>query len=226
MAKTTLKHRVALDTPEGLMEWFQFWLERVKPYSKWVVLGVVVLAVGLGAWAIHARMQASRDEKAAAALAQITPKIDLNIPAATATNDLEKFIQEYPGTPAIREAQLMRANLLYQLKRYQEAAQAYESLLDKSDPPWNALITESLSYCYEDLGQYRKAAAILKPILDQIHGPMKTEVTTRLALLYDEAKDPREAAVYWRQLLEKPSDTAMGAYFQEKLAAAEAAAPK
>ena len=226
MAKTTLKRRVALDSPEGMKEWAQLWLERAKPYIKWLVLAVLVIAVGLGAWGLSAKMRASRDDKAAAALTQVTPKIDLNIPAATAVSDLEKFIKQYPGTPAAREAQLMRANLLYKLQQYSEAAKAYESLLDGRDPGWDILITESLSYCYEGMGNYKKAAAVLQPLVEQTSGPMRTEVINRLAMLYDQAKDPKEAAVYWRKLLEKPPDAAMASYLQEKLAAAEAAAKK
>ena len=226
MAKATPKRRVALDSPEGMREWADLWLERVQPFLKWLLLAVVVIAVGLGAWLISARMQASRDEKAAAALTQVTPKIDLNIPAAAAATDLEKFIKEYPGTPAAREAQLMRANLLYGLQQYSEAAKAYESLMDSRDPVWNSLITESLSYCYEGMGNYKKAAEVLKPVVEETFGPMKTEVIHRMAMLYEQAKDPREAAVYWRKLMEKPSDATMGAYLQEKLAAAEAASKK
>jgi predicted negative regulator of RcsB-dependent stress response len=226
MAKATPKRRVALDSPEGIREWAQVWLEKVKPYLKWLVLAVVVIAIGLGAWGLKAKMRASRDEKAAAALTQVTPKIDLNLPVATAVSDLEKFIKRHPGTPAAREAQLMRANLLYQLQQYSEAAKAYESLQDSQDPSFNILITESLSYCYEGMGNYRKAAEVLKPLVEQTTGSMRTEVINRLALLYERAKDPKAAAVYWRKLLEKPSDAAMTSYLQEKLAEAEAATKK
>jgi predicted negative regulator of RcsB-dependent stress response len=226
MAKTTLKRRAALDTPEGLMDWAQLAWERVRPYALWLVLGLVVIAVGLGAWAISAKMRTSREEKAAAALAQVTPKINLNIPAVTAATDLEKFIKQYPGTPAAREAQLMRANILYKLQQYSQAAQAYKSLSDTSDPAWNNLIIESLSYCYEGMGQYKKAAEVLKPIVGQTYGPMKTQLLQRLAMLYDQAKEPKQAAVYWRKLLEHPPDATIGAYIEGRLAADEAATKK
>jgi predicted negative regulator of RcsB-dependent stress response len=226
MVKTTPKRKVALDSPEEMLTWMQILLERLKPYLKWLALVAAVIAVGLGAWGVKARMQASRDEKAAAALTQVTPKIDLNIPAVTAATDLEKFIKEYPGTPAAREAQLLRANLLYKLEQYTEAAKAYESLLDGRDPSWDTLITESLSYCYEGMGNYQKAAEVLKPVAGQTFGPMQGEILRRLAMLYEQAKDPGQAAVYWRKLLEKPPDVAMVSYLQEKLAAAEAASKK
>ena len=182
----------------------------------------VVIAVGLGAWGVTARMQASRQEKAAAALALVTPKVDLKVPAIAAAQALEKFVKEYTGTPAAREAQLLRANLLYRLEQYGEAAKAYESLLDGRDPGWDTLVNESLSYCYEGMGNFKKAAAVLKPLAEQVSGPLKSEVMRRLAVLYEQAKEPKEAAVYWRKLLDQPPDAALVPYLQEKLAAAEA----
>ncbi len=90
------------------------------------------------------------------------------------------------------------------------------SLVDSRDPAWNNLIVESLSYCYEGMGNYKKAAEVLKPMVDQTSGPMQTEVIHRLAMLYDLAKEPREAAVYWRKLLEKPPDATMGSVYPGK----------
>jgi lipopolysaccharide biosynthesis regulator YciM len=226
MAKLSSRRRVALDNPEEVLNLAQRLLERVKPYTTWLVLAGVVIAVGLGAWGINAKLQESREEKAAAALTQVTPKIDLNIPAAAAVNDLEKFIKEYPNTRAAREAQLMRANLLYRLAQYVEAARAYESLLDGRDPGWDTLVQESLSYCYEGMGNFKKAAEVLKPVAEHTSGPLKSEVMRRLALLYEQSKEPKEAAVYWRKLLEQPPDPALVSYLQEKLAAAESGSKK
>ncbi len=226
MAKITPRRRVALDSPEEMLTMAQRVLGRLKPYAKWLVGGGVVIAVGLGAWAIHARMQEGREAKAAAALALVTPKVSLTAPDVAAATGLDRFVQEYAGTRAAREAQLMRANILFQLHRYGEAATAYESLLDGRDPGWDMLITETLSYCYEGMGNFQKAAEVLKPVAEQTSGAMQSEVRRRLALLYDQAKEPKEAAVYWRKLMEKPPEAALKPYFQEKLAAAEAQVKK
>ncbi len=226
MAKATLRRKVTLDSPEEMLTWAQLWLGRLKPYTKWLVVGLVVIAVGLGAWGINARLQAGKEEKAAAALAQLTPKVSLEAPDAAAAQALERFVKEYAGTRAAREAQLMRANLLFHLKQYGQAATAYEALLDGRDPSWDLLVTESLSYCYEGMGNFKKAAAVLKPVVEKASGPLQGEEMRRLALLYDRAQEPKEAAVYWRKLLEKPPEAALKPYFQEKLAAAEAQVKK
>jgi len=226
MAKITSRRRSALDNPEEVLNLAQRLWEQVKPYAKWLGLGMVVIAVGLGGWGVNAMLQERRQEKAAAALPLVTPKADLKAPDAAAAQALEKFVKEYAGTRAAREAQLRRANLLYGLSQYGEAAKAYESLLDSRDPGWDILVNESLSYCYEGLGNFKKAAEVLKPLVEHISGPLKNESLRRLALLYEQAKEPQEAAVYWRKLLEQPPNAALVPYLQEKLAAAEAAGKK
>jgi lipopolysaccharide biosynthesis regulator YciM len=185
-----------------------------------------VIAVGLGAWGVNARLQEGREDKAVAALALVTPKADLKAPNVAAAQALEKFVNEHTGTRAAREAQLTRANLLYRLTQYGEAAKAYESLLDGRDPGWDTLVNESLSYCYAGMGNFKKAAEVLKPVAEQVSGPLKHEVMRRLAMLYEQAKEPKEAAVYWRKLLDQPPDAALVPYLQEKLAAAEAQGKK
>jgi lipopolysaccharide biosynthesis regulator YciM len=201
-------------------------LAPVKPYAKWLVMAGVVIAVGLGAWGVNANLQERREDKAVAALDLVTPKADLKAPNAAAAEALMKFIHEYAGTRAAREAQLTRANLLYKLGQFGEAAKAYASLLDGRDPGWDTLVNESLSYCYEGLGDFKQAAEVLKPVAEQSSGALKNFAMRRLALLYEQAKEPKEAAVYWRKLLDQPPDAALVPYLQEKLAAAEAGSKK
>jgi len=226
MAKITPGRRSALDNPEEVLNMAQRLLERVRPYAKWLVLAGVVIAVGLSAWGINSMIKERRQEKAAAALALVTPKADLKAPDAAAAKALEKFVNEYAGTRAARDAQLVRANLLYGLGQYAEAAKAYESLLDGRDPGWDNLVNESLSYCYEGMGNFKKAAEVLKPVAEQSSAPLRSEVLRRLAMLDEQAKEPKEAAAYWAKLLDRPPDPDMVPYLREKLAAAEAGSKK
>ena len=94
MAKITPRRRSALDNPEEVLNLAQRLLERVKPHAKWLVLAVVVLAVGLSAWGVNSMIKERRQEKAAAALGLVTPKADLKAPDAAAAKALEKFVNE------------------------------------------------------------------------------------------------------------------------------------
>jgi predicted negative regulator of RcsB-dependent stress response len=226
MARITSRRRVALESPDEMLTQAQRLWEVVKPYVHWLAVAAVVLAVVLGLWGINAWMKGNRETKAAEALILVTSKVDFQAPTTAAVQDLGKFVKEYSGTGAAREAQLLRANLLYDLERYPEAAKAYESLRDSRDPGWDALVADSLSYCYAGMGNFKKAAAVLKPVVEQTYGPLRGEVMQRLALLYEKAQEPKEAAVYWRKLLDHPGDAALMSYFREKLAAAEAQGKK
>lgn len=223
MAKLKSRPRPSLTEPEEVLTLAQRWLEPVKKYWKYLlVMGLITVAVALGS-GINALLQARKESQADTALAQINLKAQGAAPETQALQGLEKVIREYPGTGAAREAELLRANLLYRQKNFAEAAKAYESLSQR-DPGLAPFIAESLSYCYEALGDFKKAASVLKPAADQVRGPFQGEVWRRLAFLYEKAGEPREAAPYWKKLLERQNQTpGVVPYLKEKVAAAEAA---
>ncbi len=221
MAKASARRRSVLDNPEEVLTLAQRLLGRLKVYKTWLALGLALVVVALAAWGVHSAMRARQEDTAAAALAQLRPRL-AGETGSQAAQDLERLVRDHPGTQAAREAQFLRANLLYHLKNYGEAAKAYESLLPGSDPPWRALLHESISYCYEDLGDYPKAAAALKAASKEISGPLSAEVNQRLAHLLEKAGDYRGAAVYWKKLLEEPRNPALQSYLTERLKADEA----
>jgi tetratricopeptide (TPR) repeat protein len=88
------------------------------------------------------------------------------------------------------------------------------------------LLNESLSYCYEGLGDYKKAAAALKAAHSQLPGPLSSEIDQRLALLLEQAGDYPAAAVYWKMLLDQPGSPLLVPYLQERLRVDEARGKK
>jgi len=218
MAKIFTRRRSIMENPEEVLTLAQRLLEQAKRQWKWLALVLSVVVIVGAAWFINVRMQERREEQAALALAQVRPKLA----APEAAQALEEVIRAHPGTKAAREAQLLLANLQYQLKNYAGAAKAYEALLPSGDPAWDTLINESLSYCYEGLKDYQKAAATLKGVEKRTSGPLKGEVTQRLALLLEQTGDFKEAAVYWKKLLDEGGNSAVAPYLKEKLADAEA----
>jgi len=197
-------------------------LEKVKRQWKWLALGLGVLVAVWACWAINNQITERREDRAAAELVQMRPRLtEANPENAKA---LKELVAKYPGAKAAFEAELLRADLLYRMKNYAEAAGTYESLLQGRAPGWQALISESLSYCYEGMGDFKKAAAALRPVAEQSTGAFQGEVMQRLALLYEKAGDPKEAVVYWRKLLDLSPKPPLVAYLKEKVAAAEAQA--
>lgn len=226
MPKITFRRRLVLQDPEEVLTWAQRLLEPLKRYLKWVLVGAAGVVIILGAWGINARIQAGREEKAGTALAQLNPRVTGSGADAETLKSLEGLIRDYPGTKAAKEAQVWRAHLLYHLKQYAQAAQAYESLPQGRDPGWDLLVGESLSYCYEGLGDFKKAAQVLKPLSEKTPGAFQGELWLRLAILLEQAGDAQEAGIYWRKLLDHPPSPAFIPYLKEKVAAAEAAPKK
>lgn len=223
MAKISARRKDPLKQDE-VLTFAQRLVERLQAHRKPVLAAVVCLAVLLAGAGTFRYWQASRREAAAAALAAVRPKLEGEAPNQEALKDLDRIVSRYRGQPAAREAALYRANLLYRLGRYEDAVKAYRDLLAdptlRKEPGMEALVMESLSYCYEGMGNYGEAARVLQPLVEKTSGAFQSDLTRRLAWLWDRAGNPREARKYWEKLLERPPSPALVPYLQEKLAAA------
>ena len=223
MAKFSTRRRDPLKEDE-VLSFAQRVIELIKLHRKWVTVGVAGLALVAGGAMAAKYWQKTRRDAAAAALAEVRPQLDRSEDAEKTLTALNKIIQKYGSVPATREAALHRAHLLYRLNKYEEAARAYKELLAdpaiEKEPGMSILIAESLSYCYEGLGNYAEAAKALQPLAEKTTAPFQGELTLRLAWLYDKAGNQKEANKYWEKLLEKPPTPAMVPYLKEKLAEA------
>ena len=225
MAKMATRRRSVLQDPDEVLNLAQQGLDLLKRHLKWLVLGVGLLVLGLTVWGVTANLQMRREARAAAAFEQVRPQLHRPQPNPEVLKTLDQVIQEFPGTAASWEAELYRANILYQTGKYAEAAKAYETL-QSHVPDWAPLAGESLSYCYEALGDYGKAAAVLLPVAESTSGPLQGEVRRRLAWLYEKAGNRPEAARWWQKLVEQPTDPLLLPYLQEKAAAMQGAVKK
>jgi len=216
--------------PEEILGAAQQALNYLRPYLKWLTTGAVILAVVLVAWSGNAYLQHSREVRAQAALDKERPKLSQPDQAEAAITDLNAIIRDYPATHAALMARLFKAHLLFQTKKYTDAAKTYEevrALVGPQEPyAWSPFVTESLSYCYEDQGDYAKAAETLKPLADQAGGSYQSILLAHLALLYDKAGNPKEAGDIWERLLSRTQNPALKSYWKEKLAADKAAPEK
>ncbi len=184
-----------------------------------ILIGLAVLLLAGAVWGYLQKRQADRQEKAAelyqAAAAQKRPDLP------TMLKELKSIIQDYPGTGGALQARLLIANLLYQEKKYLEAAAAFETLAREA-PELNVLVAENLSYCYEAEKQYQKAASVLDPLVGAAELPYRQELQRRQGLLFELAGEPTRAlAIYQKMLQDNPQDS-FAPYLQEKIKLLEA----
>jgi tetratricopeptide (TPR) repeat protein len=229
MARRKTQFRGPQDSEE-IIGAFQGALNYLKPYLKWLIAGVVTLVVVLGVLSGYRFLEQSREARAQAALDKTRPQLSQPEQAEAALTALDALIKEYPSTQAAQMARLFKAHILFQTKKYADAAKTYEearSTLGSGDPyAWSPFVTESLSYCYEAQGDYVKAAQTLKPLVDRTSGGYQAIILAHLALLEDKAGNPKEAALIWERLLSQTHTPALKSYWKEKLAAAQAAPGK
>jgi predicted negative regulator of RcsB-dependent stress response len=214
--------------PEEILSAAQQVLDYVRPYLKWLISGVVIVVLVLAGWSGYTYWQYSREVRAQAALDKARPQLSRPDQAEEALKSLNTLIQEYPSSRAAQMARVFKGHLLYQTKKYADAAQTYEDLRSQAgnlkDFGWNPLVTESLSYCYEAQGDYAKAAQTLKPLLDQAGGNLQTILLARLALLADKAGNREEARQAWAKLVSQAHNPALLSYWQGRLAESQSTA--
>jgi hypothetical protein len=212
--------------PEEIIGAVQRALNYLNPYLKVLIVGGVALIVVLAALGGYNYLQQSREARAQAALDKTRPQLSQPDQAEEALTALTNLIYEYPSTRAAQMARLFKAHLLFQTKKYADAAKTYEEVrttLGTGDPyAWSPFITESLSYCYEAQGDFAKAAETLKPLADRTSGGYQAILLAHLAMLEDKAGNSKEAALIWERLLSQTHTPALKSFWKEKLAAAQA----
>ena len=110
--------------------------------------------------------------------------------AAAVLAKLEKLQAEYGSTETARSARLLQARMLYDLGRYQEAAEMYEAIL--SDPPAPGLqwmTREGLGYAQEAMALSMEDASARQAALQQA-------LETFRQIQADDAGPHRDYALY------------------------------
>jgi len=183
---------------------------------------LLLLAVAVGGWGLYQQHRASQLAAASDQLAQLRLELSLPGPSADTLAALEKLAATYPGLGPSVVARIYQAHLLYQDKKYADAAALYRSLQGR-DPGLDVLLTENLSYCLEAQGQYEAAAAALNPLVQEAQPAFRTDYLRRQAFLYERAGNRPQAAALYKELLTLRPNPILASFLQEKIASLEAA---
>ena len=91
--------------------------------------------------------------------------IQLYHDAGSSEEDLRKALlvfetisKKYPLSKARKIAILYQGNVLYDLKKYDEALDAFKSAERKLKGPFKDIATKNIGYTYEQMGDYEKAS--------------------------------------------------------------------
>lgn len=133
-------------------------------YKKQISIGITAVVVVIIAVAIFLKNRADNNERALTQLAAIHPVYDAGqfqqaidgVPAQNLTG-LKSIVDNYGGTTGGDLAGFYLADSWFQLGKYAEALEAFESA-GSSEPLVEASRLAGIAACYEGLGQFADAA--------------------------------------------------------------------
>ncbi|MEW6440925.1 MAG: tetratricopeptide repeat protein [bacterium] len=136
--------------------------------ALWALAGVMVLAVAISVWRVHAQNQEKKARELLAEsqqlLGAISQEREENASGqneAAAAEVLQRLVKDYGGTRAAQTARLLLGELYYRQNDFGKAIDTYKAFLDEDGdvPELTALAWESLGYCYEAQENYEEAAS-------------------------------------------------------------------
>lgn len=133
-----------------------------------VTLGAIALAVA-GAFFWN-QQQASKNQEAAGKLEGIIKRYESGnyngaIEGDSAAVGLKEIAKSYSGTPSGEQAKLYLANAYFQLRNYDEAQKAFESV-SSSSPLVKGSALAGEAACYEQKKEYKKAGQLFRRSAD------------------------------------------------------------
>ncbi|UCG38738.1 MAG: tetratricopeptide repeat protein [bacterium] len=203
-------------------------------YAGGALLFVLFVFLGI-AW-----MKSNRQEAASTSLGQAVAFYRFNlesIPSEDKALDSQKLEQalenfsdvaaQYPGTLQGQSANLFKANLLFQLGRYEEAAVAVEEV-ESRNPQFLADVNAGylLARCYEAMGEYGKAIGAYSSVRDRAVGELRAVLSIDLARCSELTGDVQKAVSLYREVLDGFPDTVFALRAEKKLAVLGAADQK
>lgn len=203
--------------PEAADEFISFsarLLEFGQRHLTLIIIGLTALLIAAAIWGYLQKRQVLRQEKAAELFQAAASQKQGDLP--TLQKELHTIIQDYPETGGALQARALLANLLFQERKYQEAAAAFEAL-GLLTPELATLTAENLSYCYEAQKDYQKAAAVLEPLAAQAALPYRQELLRRQALLWEKAGEAAKALAVYQKMLQDNPPANFVPYLQEKI---------
>jgi tetratricopeptide (TPR) repeat protein len=146
--------------------------------------------------------------------------INLYHSAGSNQEDLEKSLlaftavsKKYPLSTAKKIALLYQGDVLYDLKKYDEALAAFKSAERKLKGPLKDIATKNTGYSYEQLGDYDKASEVFKGLIS----PDREDAYLDLIRNLEKAGKKDEVKTYGKEYLTHFPDSSHAPLIKEKI---------
>ncbi len=197
MTKTATPPRPQID---DRADTFFLW---VQSHTRQVAIaGILVVALGLGAW-LWRQSRVARERNASLALLTAAQTIQSgNI--ALAQSDLESLVSRYEGTNAAAQAAFELANIYYGQGQYDRGIAVLQKLAETSeDPLVKAMAENGVAAGHEGAGKFADAAGHYRRAAELTRLEDEREIyLANAARAYQAAGNKNEAVAVWRELIE------------------------
>ncbi len=194
-------------------------------YASGAILFVLVITLGI-VWMKGEKKEAANSALSSAMAMYQTTVNKLEEDSDTRTEKLELALEnlnevasEYASDPQGQTASLFKANVLYRLGRYQEAAATIEEL----DARNHELVSDINAYyllarCYEAMEDFKMAIESYQVAKGRSLGDMSAVIDIDLARCHELSGDMETAISIYRDILTGYPDTVFAARAEKKLA--------
>ena len=184
--------------------------DRADPFFLWVqsharqvtVVGVLIVAVGLGVW-LWRQSRVARERNASIELLNASQTVQSGN-VALAQSDLEKLVARYAGTNAAAQAAFELATIYYGQGQYDRGIALLEQLAKSSDDGLvKAMAENGIGAGYEGAGKFADAAVHYQRAADLTRLPEERDVyLANAARAHQAAGNKSEAIALWRRLID------------------------
>jgi tetratricopeptide (TPR) repeat protein len=150
----------------------------------------------------------------------LTNGIKIYHSAGTNEEDLNKALlafttvsKKYPFSKAKKIALLYEGNVLFDLKKYDDAVEAFKSAEKKLSGPLKNIAAENIGYTYEEMGQYEEAADVFKRLLS----PDNEDAYLDLIRNLEKTGKKDETVTYAKEYLTHFPDSSHAPLIKEKI---------
>lgn len=200
---------------------FSEWARR---NARWIIIGVVAVAIAAAIFFWYRLDQAQREERAAVQFLRLEQTVQSGN-AALATRDLNAFIARHEGTAEADQARIVLARLYLQQGQAAQAVPVLRPFADRmgSSPvaPQGALL---LGAAQAQAGQRDAAIATFLRVAEQAPFPFEREsALTEAAILREATGNFAGAAELYRRLVEAAEEGSLDrSVYEMRLAEVEA----